>query len=166
MSPDVVATGVFTLLGVLVGLLGEPLTRRLGRVRCTIDSWKRSAGTPEEPVTRMLQVTFLNGKELPVVVREMRVEFYKGGKPVPEWARPHLEFVDETSVQPRRPLGPVNLPSREAVPLTISVSAGGDRDDAWKELAKVDRAVFTAKLVGAGDKRRELSPPWQGDGPL
>ena len=71
--------------------------------------------------------------------------------------------VDETGIQLRRPLGPVNLPSREAVPLTISVSAGGDRDAVWKELATVDEAVFTAKLVGAGDKRRELSPPWRGN---
>ena len=45
-----------------------------------------------------------------------------------------------------------------AVPLTISVIAG--RDDILRELAKADRAVFEAKIVGPKYKERVLSPPW------
>jgi hypothetical protein len=61
---------------------------------------------------RSLQVTFENGKDLPVIVSEMRVEFYKEDKPLEAWTRPNLAFVDER--EHSSPLGPVNIPPHES----------------------------------------------------
>jgi hypothetical protein len=146
MSPDTIAVGVFSLLGVLVGLFGERLVRRIGNVRCKKDSWKLQAGNgiAEE---RYLQVTFVNRKEVPVTVMEMQVLFYKGGVPLEEWVRPGLAFVDARGQ--RSPAGPVTLLPNIAFPLTISVTAGvtAGRDDIREELAKADRAEFVARIV-------------------
>jgi hypothetical protein len=155
--------GFFTLVGVVVGLFGEPMVRRVGKVRCEIGSWRRNTGNSEAPWERLLEVTFFNGKELPVVVWKMQVEFYKGGKHLEDWIHPNLQVVDENGQ--RSTLAPVNLPSREAVPKTIGVNVGsGDISQRLAEaLAEADEAVFVASIVGAADKRVRLSPPWQGD---
>ena len=152
-----------TLLGVVVGLIGERLIRRIGRVRCVIGDGDWSGHMVEYrpdgsmPKERHLQVAFVNGKELPVTIWEMGVEFYKGGKPLEEWARPVVQFVDERGDP--RPLGPVNLPPHMTMPLTLRVLP--DRDDKLREMEDVDKAVFVATLMGARDTRRELHPPWR-----
>jgi hypothetical protein len=65
VSPDTIAVGVFTLLGVVVGLFGERWVRRLGRVWCEVDAWyvhnQWSQPGPvnlpsRKPVTRTLSV--------------------------------------------------------------------------------------------------------------
>jgi hypothetical protein len=86
----------------------------------------------------------------------MRVEFYKGGEPLEDWTRPTLQFVDDAGY--KSSLAPVNLPPRVAVTRTFSVIAG--RDDKRRALATADRAEFVASIIGAGEKREELSPPW------
>jgi hypothetical protein len=65
--------GVFALLGAVVGLLVERLVRRLGKVQCVIEEgdWNvqqdPSSILPEDS-RRLLRVTFLNRKDVPVTV--------------------------------------------------------------------------------------------------
>jgi hypothetical protein len=155
--------GIFTLLGVVVGLFGERWVRRVGEVRCTVDKWypQQTGPRPGGGATaqeRRLQVTFLNRKEMPVIVWEMRVEFYKGGEPLEEWARPSVQFVDVPTGQ-SSPQDPVNLPPYVPVTRTISVTPV-DTHQKLRALEEADRAEFVANLLGAEDKREELSPPW------
>ena len=81
------AGGIFTVVGVLLGLFGERLVRRAGEVRCTVDNWYPQQTGPRPgggatSLERRLQVTFLNRKEIPITVWEMRVDFYReGGAP-------------------------------------------------------------------------------------
>jgi hypothetical protein len=144
--------GVFTLLGVAVGLLGERWVRSLGKVRCNIDSWAAwtSGGEVEE---RRIEVTFLNEKDLNAVVWDIRVEFHKQGQ---DPLRPNITFVDEVSRW--WPMSAVNLPSRVAVSRSIKVELSGYDLQAAKE---ADRAEFVAIILpGVGEKREELRPPW------
>ena len=152
-----VIAGGFALLGVVVGLFGERWVRSWGDVRCEIDDWSINVGTSAGPEESRLDVRFLNEKELPVVVWDMGVEFYKGEEPLEEWADPTALFVDEVTGSRSR-VGPVNLPPRVAVTRTISLVSG--REDKRQELGKVDRAIFVANISGAEDKREELSLPW------
>jgi hypothetical protein len=135
--------------------------RTLGKVECDVVSWDIHRGASYVNVgtvaeERRLQVAFKNGKDLPITISEMRVEFYKGGQPLEDWARPGLEFVDD---QDRRsPLGPVNLDAQQREQRTISVTPG--RDDIVRELQQADRAEFVAHFDGVGDRRADLAPPW------
>jgi hypothetical protein len=96
---DQVVTGIFTLLGVAMGLFGERWVRTWGAVRCDLDWWvARSAGSVDSPggvevQERQLKATFSNRKDIPVTIWDMRVVFYKGDKPLDEGERPHLEFT-------------------------------------------------------------------------
>jgi hypothetical protein len=165
MSPDTIAVGVFsivgTLLGGTLGLVGERLVRRIGEVQCKIHRWwiqqgaarPGGGGTAEE---RRLEVTLLNRKELPVTVTDMRVVFYKGGKPLEGWTEPNISFVDG-SVQGSS-VGLVNIPPYTGVTRILSVVPG--RTDKLRELEKPDKAEFVAKIVGAKDIKKTLTPPW------
>ena len=72
--------GVLGIVGVVVGLFAERLLQRIGAVRCVIedDDWYvargRSGGFVDE---RRLRAAFLNRKELPVTLWDVRVEFSK-----------------------------------------------------------------------------------------
>lgn len=157
-----VAGGVFTLLGVLFGLFGERWVRRWGRVHCDTH-WRvqRTKFRPDDALVleRRLDILFLNRKDVDVTVVEMRVEFYKGGKPFDEERAPTVEFVDERDET--KPLSSVNLPSRKPVPLTIRVAYEKDNVFRLGALEEADRARFVARLDGARDKRKELRPPWR-----
>jgi hypothetical protein len=85
-----IVTGIITvggtLLGAVVGLFGERWVRTWGNVRCDL-IWQstQNAGSPDSPggvevQERQLEATFLNHKDVPVTVWEMRVMFYKGGR--------------------------------------------------------------------------------------
>lgn len=155
------AGGIFTVVGVLLGLFGERLVRRAGEVRCTVDKWypQQTGPRPSGGATayeRRLQVTFLNRKDLPVTVWKMGVEFYKGREPLEEWARPSVQFVDGGQSSP---LDAVTLPPHVHVTRTISVTPL-DTNQKLRTLEEADRAEFVASLVGARDKREELLPPW------
>jgi hypothetical protein len=155
-----IATVLVGLTGVVVGPFVKRYVRTMGKVQCNVVSWhpQRSAYSPGGNIVeeRRLQVRFVNGKDLPVTVSEMRVEFYREGQPLEDWTRPQLEFADEHDQ--KRPLGLVNVPAHEHQEWTISVTPG--RDDIVRELKEADRAVFVASIDGVGDKRVELTPPW------
>jgi hypothetical protein len=76
VSPETIAVGVFsivgTLLGVVAGLFGERWVRSWGEVRCEIADWRINVGTSAGPEESQLEVRFLNEKELPIVVWELR----------------------------------------------------------------------------------------------
>jgi hypothetical protein len=152
--------GVFAIIGVVLGLIGEPWLRRRGDVRCDIarDAWHIPVGTRATPLESRFEVTFWNGKEIPIAVMGVRMEFYKGTTMLEEWARPDLLFATgDDNIAPT----PVNLPAREAVVRTIIVVADADSEDKQRKLAETDRAVFVARVVGARDMRKELEPPWR-----
>lgn len=183
MSPETLAAviggvaggvvgGVLGIVGVAVGLFGERWVRRWGDVRCVIedDDWYvargRSGGVVDE---RRLRVAFLNRKELPVTLWDVRVEFSKGGEPLDEWARPHVQLVNpDGSIRERHGpvLGPVTLSPHIPVPLEIRVLPEGPvqgtdqkRADKMRALEETDSATFVATLIGAGDKRKKLKEP-------
>ena len=90
-----VVTGLFTLfgtvIGVALGLFGERWLRTWGAVECKVAAWRPQrtaahAGGGTTVEERWLEVMFLNQKDLPVTVLDMRVEFFKGGQPLEEWA--------------------------------------------------------------------------------
>jgi hypothetical protein len=175
VSPDVIAAGVFgiagAVVGALVGLFGERWVRRWGDVQCIISEggWY----IPEHaypnggdiPTERRLRVTFRNGKELPVTVWDMHVEFYKGDELLEEGARPPVQLVEESGN--RSELRHEILPPHTPTSFEIRVSPVGahdtnqERDDKLQALAEADRAVFVATLDGAPPERRELRPPWR-----
>jgi hypothetical protein len=180
MSPDVIAAGVFgiagAVVGAVVGLFGERWVRRWGDVRCVMkdDDWyvpdgayPPGSGIPRE---RRLRVTFLNGKELPATVLGLRVEFYKGGELLEEWARPRVQLVEEGgNTSEISELRPVSLPPHIPVPLEIRVISLGPHDTDEQNTARLraleeaDRAKFVATLIGAPDEPKELElyPPWR-----
>jgi hypothetical protein len=166
VSPDTIAVGVFTLLGVVVGLFGERWVRRLGRVWCEVDAWYVARGRGTTAEERRLQVTFLNGKDLDVTVWDMRVEFSREGQLLDEKDRPYIYFVDERDQF--SPLAPVDLPSGKTVERTISVTLGAvhsgsaskPEPDKLQAVQEADRVEFVASMVGARDIRRDLTA-WQ-----
>ena len=69
-----------------------------------------------------------------------------------------VEVLDDRGAT--SPPSPVNLPSRKPVHLTIRVAYEKDNPFKLRALEEADSARFVAKLDGARDKRKELSPPW------
>ena len=185
MSPETIAAviggvaggvvgGVLGVVGVVLGLFGERWVRRWGDVQCMIkeDDWYVPEGAypigGDTPRERRLRVTFLNRKELPVTVWDIRVEFYKGGRPLEEWtewARPRVLLVEES--RDISELRAVILPPHIPVSLEIRVSPLGAHDTDQEQAAKLrvleeaERAEFVANLIGARDKKMELAPPWR-----
>jgi hypothetical protein len=189
MSPDTIAVGVLSILGALggalVGLFGERWVRSRGEVRCEIH-WRTGSGasTPEgaEFWDRLLELTFLNRKDVPVTVWTMQVVFYKDDKPLNEGEHPHASFINEQDQT--WPVGPVNLPSHVPVTRKLVVELGtptpGRRlmsspdPDKLRAVQEADRVEFVARMVGARDISKNLtrwqdtkkcretvtSPPW------
>jgi hypothetical protein len=160
MSPDVIAVGVFSIVGAvagaLAGLFGGRWVRSWGKVQCEVVNWRVSVGPSTDPTERELEVRFVNEKELQVIVVDMSVAFYTGDKPLEKRARPHLMFGSGNN---KTALSPVNVPGRSAVTQTFSVIAG--LAEIQRELAATNRAEFVATLVGARDMRKKLEPPWR-----
>jgi hypothetical protein len=149
---DQIVTVVGTLLGVVVGLFGERWVRTWGKVRCDI-LWRpsMSSGSVDSPggvevLERRLEATFLNRKDVPVTVWEMRMVFYRRDKPLGEEERPHMEFV----VRDRRgPFELVNLPPRVPVTQSVCVLPGHNDFDRHRAVKEADRVEFVAVIEGA-----------------
>jgi hypothetical protein len=159
-----VGTGLIGLIGVVLGLVLDRWVRRWGAVRCKID-WQvaRGAGSVNSPGglqvdERQLKFTFRNEKDLPVTVLKMEGVFYKGSKPLEEWARPDVKIFDERRETSVGSL--VNLPSHKAVSRTISLAPERNNPFKRRMLEEADEAEFVAAIIGARDKREQLTPPW------
>jgi hypothetical protein len=156
--------GIFgTLLGVVLGLFGERWVRTRGKVRCDI-RWRntRGAGGPGSPggfevQQRQLEATFLNYKDVPVTVWEMRVDFYKGGEPLNDEERPQVEFAGSRGgTRPRFELA--TLHPRIPVTRTVIVSPGHNETVRQRAVEEADRIEFVAVIEGAKVKRKRLAP--------
>jgi hypothetical protein len=167
MSPDTcpdmtIAVGVLpiagTLLGVVIGLAGERLVRRMGKVECRIDRNAHAATRHEDGSltvnSRRIEVTLLNRKELPVTVTDMRVVFYKGAKPL----HPTIQHLPEGGGQGSKVLELVNIPAYTGVTRSMNLLPGGE--EKRRELEEADRAVLVAKIVGARDITEPLEKTW------
>jgi hypothetical protein len=158
---DQVVTGIFTLLGVAMGLFGERWVRTWGAVRCDVD-WgvARSAGSVNSPggvevQERQLKATFSNRKDIPVTIWDIRVVFYKEDEPLDEEERPHMEFTGASGG--RREFSPVNLPPRVPVTRTIFVTPGHNESDRQWALEEADRVEFEAIIDEARDIMMRLA---------
>jgi hypothetical protein len=161
MSAQIV-TGLFTLLGVALGLFGERWVRTVGRVRCDL-RWANSlgAGGVDSPggvevQQRQLEVTFLNRKDVPVTVWDMQVTFYKGDMPLDEEERPQMNFAPERSAPAR--FERATLPPRIHVSRTVVVSPGHNEYRRQQAVEEADRIEFTAEIEGAGTISARLAP--------
>jgi hypothetical protein len=144
---DQIVTGIFTLLGVALGLFGERWVRTWGEVRCDI-GWEVTRSAGSEVQERQLKATFSNRKDIPVTIWDMRVVFYKGDRPLGEGERPHMQFAGDGGG--RKPFSPVNLPPRIPVTRTIFIFPGHDEADRRRAVEEADRAEFEALIDEAG----------------
>jgi len=164
---NAIITGIFgvggTLLGVVLGLFGERWVRTWGEVRCDM-RWSvgRGAGGVDSPggvevQERQLQATFLNRKDVPVTVWDMRVELYKGGKPLDAQERPYLEFAGPRGG--RRPSFELTtLHPRIPVSHTVIVSPGHNEYERQRAAEEADRIEFVAVIEGAKTISTRLAP--------
>jgi hypothetical protein len=156
---------VGTLLGTVLGFFLDRWARRRGRVHCLIgaEDWYVARGgysAQDNGTTvaqRNLNLLFVNEKDLPVTVLDMRVVFYKAGEPFSKEDRPDVTFIDER--QETSPIEPLSLPPYVHVARTINVSPGDGRMQ--RVLEDADRAEFVASILGTKDIRKELAPPWK-----
>ena len=149
--------GVLGILGVIIGMIEKRVGPRIGKVDCDIKDgdWYVQTGAGSEVQARTLRVAFTNHKDVHVVVRDMRLEFSRGGEPLAEWAHPKLQMEAGRKLDD---VSPVDLPPHKPVLLTLQVHPG--RDDIIRELGTMDCTEFVAVLIGAKDKRKELNLAW------
>jgi hypothetical protein len=159
--------GIFTVIGGVVVLFWERRVRARGEVECLIgdednkhdwsaESSEFSAQHNRNIVLeRRLEVLFLNGKDLPVTVLDMKVRFYKEGKPLEKEEQAiSVKFLNAHNL--RSDLSPLTLPPHVHVRRTLVVAPISPAAQ-WA-LDESDRAEFVAVLVGYADITRELAP--------
>jgi hypothetical protein len=136
--------------------------RTLGGLDCDI-YWQntRSAGSVDSPggvevLQPQLNITFKNRKDIPVTVRSMRVELYRGDKPLDKEERPDTQFTREPGGQ--GPFELVNLPPRIPVSRTIIVDPGHNQRDKQRAVKEADRVGFQATIDAATEVRIGLAP--------
>jgi hypothetical protein len=117
-----------------------------------------SAGSVDGPggvevMQRQLGVTFLNRKDVPVSVWDLRVVFYKGGQPLGTEERPSLQFSGEHGGR-----GPFELvPLLPHIPVTRTVSVEPfTNHEKLRPLQEADRIEFVAEIEGAKTVRSWL----------
>jgi hypothetical protein len=114
-----IITGIFTLLGVALGLFGERYIRERRRVHCEVDAWtgaeNPSYGAPE---VRHFATTFYNNKDVALALWDVRMEF------VPADGDPESVKLRNTSAGDQ--VDVFNLPPRMAVSEVMQVTAGGE----------------------------------------
>jgi len=161
---DQIVTGiVVAVVTVPLTLLAQRLARKLGKVNCEL-SWKPTMGegSVDSPGgvrfrERQLAVTFTNRKDVPVNVREMRVDFYKGGKPLDAQERPHLEFAGSRGGR-QQMFERATLHPRMPESRTVIVSPGHDEAVRQRAVEEADRIEFVAVIEEAKDIRTRLDP--------
>ncbi len=150
---EMVVTGVFTLLGTLLGvalgLFGERWLRQRGKISCEVGELRQRHNSVADEL--VLDVAFTNDKDINVPIY-IRVEFHREGR---EPVRLHPQFLGAHGRWNSREV--LNLPARAAIHETLRLSPVDDQRQAAKEAHKVE---FVADLSRFGTKRIELAPPW------
>jgi hypothetical protein len=149
VSPDLIAVGVFTLLGVALGLVGERWLRRRREVSREVKAWVdgRTGGHTE---TRQFEVRFFNNKDVNIAVWDPKVEFYEGAELVAPPMIPKEPLSEE-------PIGPTDLPSRTSVYRTMWLQAS---EELLEKLKRADRGRFVARVVPGRERIEKSLPPW------
>jgi len=139
--------GVFAVVGLVAGLGVEYLLRRWGAVRREIQSWVGSSrgGLVE---SRGFEATFFNDKDVNISLWNPKVEFRKDGR--------LLDTVD-AAIRGRGPAGPIDLPSRTSVEVTMYVEA---ERGSLELLRSADQVLFVASPVPRGKKLEEPLKLW------
>jgi hypothetical protein len=164
-----ITTAVGVVLSVVLAPLGQRsvqfLLRGLSRVDCEF-SWNPTMGegSVDSPGgvrfrERQLTATLTNRKDVPVNVREMRVDFYKGGKPLDVQERPYLEFAGSRGGR-QLSFELATLHPRIPESRTVIVSSGHDEAARQRAVEEADRIEFVAVIEGAKDIRTRLAP-WE-----
>jgi hypothetical protein len=149
-----IVTGVFTLLGsllgVALGLFGERYIRERGKVRCEIDAWSGeenpSFGAPE---VHHFEVNIYNEKDVALALWDIHMEV------VPEDGEPErvgLQFARTTGEW----VSVLNLPSRVAISEGMRVTAGGATLYRIKHARKLR---FVGVIPGGKEFSKDL-PRW------
>lgn len=152
--------GVLGIAGVVVGLFGERWVRTRGKVQCDI-RWRNGKDTPDklaglEVQERQLEATFLNYKDVPVTVWDLRVEFYKRGKLLD--AQEHSDLHFSTPRGGSRPsFELVTLHPRIPASRTVHVSPGYNEPFRERAAEEANRIEFVAVIEGANDIRKRLA---------
>jgi hypothetical protein len=153
VSADAIAVGIFsivgTLLGVLVGLLGERYARERGKLHCEIDAWtgeeRNSYGAPE---VRHFEATFYNEKDVALALWEVHMEA------VQEDGETDLVGLQLTSTGEW--VNVLNLPPHVAISQTMKATAGGE---VLYRLKHAHQLRFVGVIAGGKELIREL-PSW------
>jgi hypothetical protein len=153
MSPDVIAVGVFSIVGAVAGavagLLGERWRRSWGKVRYEIDAWTgeeiSSFGAPE---ARHFEVDIYNEKEFALALWDIHMEV------VPEDGEPERVGLELTSTGER--VSMLNLPSHVAISEVMRVTARGATLHRIKHARKLR---FVGIIPGGKEFSKEL-PRW------
>lgn len=95
-----------------------------------------------------MEATFLNHKDVPVTVWEMRVMFYKGGEEFVPEERPNLAYTGSRSRRGAFEL--MTLPPRIPAKRTIFVTLPLNMPDIMRTFEEADRIEFVAVIEGAG----------------
>lgn len=129
--------GIFAVVGLVAGLVVEHFLRRRGKVRREVRSWTGgSRGGRTE--SRAFEATFFNDKDVNVALWNPRVEFHEGGR---------LVASVVPMVRNQGPSGPIDLPSRTSVEVTLNLDASGDDLSLYRS---AHRLTFAAAVVPRG----------------
>ncbi len=151
-----IVTGIFTLLGsllgVIVGLFGERYIRQRGKVRCDdIVAWTGEENpSPGAPEVRHFEVSFYNEKDVALALWDIHMEV------VPEDGDPErvgIRFSGEAGEW----VSVLNLPPRVAVSRGMQVTAGGAT---LEKIWHAGQLRFVGIIPGGEEFSKEL-PSWR-----
>lgn len=145
---DLIATGVFTLLGVALGLFGERYLRERGKLDCQVEAWTGGAWSSRTQEFRHFEVRFYNAKEIALPVWDIHMELASDGKAP--------ERVELYSTSTGAKVSMLNVAPSTVVSEGLKATVGG-------ELLESLRRGRKARFVGAIPGRRGVSkdlPPW------
>lgn len=143
--------GVFTLLGIVVGLVVEYQLRRRGEVRSEARAWSGAGRKYERDEFRSFKMRFFNDRDVNIYLWDARAEFYRGAElidTIPAWRAEGLDGVEL--------VGPIDLESRKSVYPDMEVIAYGE--ETLDRLKSADRVEFVATTIPGGGSCASPSP--------
>jgi hypothetical protein len=109
-------------------------------------------GPGGNPEGRGFDIRFFNDRDVNISLWDPRVEFSEKGRLV------EPPMVPTTGPRGGTEIGPIDLPSRTSVSVTMHVAADGER---LARLKRADRVRFVAIVVPTGEKLSEDLRPWE-----